>query len=86
MLAIETDEHGHRGYDKEDEKIRYDDLFMTAKRSGKWIFIRFNPDQKGPVPGLEDKLDILMDEIDKQIERIYDEENEDLVEIIYLFY
>ena len=32
----------HSSYDKEDEKIRYDDLYMVF--SGKWVFIRFNPD------------------------------------------
>ena len=42
ILAIETDEFGHRGYDRHDEEIRYDDLFMI--HSSKWIFIRFNPD------------------------------------------
>ena len=43
MLAIETDEHQHRSYDAEDEENRYDDVFVGA-HSGKWIFIRFNPD------------------------------------------
>ena len=43
MLAIETDEHQHRSYDAEDEENRYDDVFVGAY-SGKWIFIRFNPD------------------------------------------
>ena len=43
MLAIETDEFQHRSYDARQEEIRYDDLFIGA-HSGKWIFIRFNPD------------------------------------------
>ena len=43
MLAIETDEHQHRSYDAQDEENRYNDLFVGAY-SGKWIFIRFNPD------------------------------------------
>lgn len=42
ILAIETDEFAHRSYDNHDEEVRYDDLFMI--HSGKWIFIRFNPD------------------------------------------
>ena len=42
LLCVETDEHAHAGYDKRDEEIRYDDLYMVY--SGKWIFIRFNPD------------------------------------------
>ena len=28
ILAVETDEFGHRSYDQHDEEIRYDDLFM----------------------------------------------------------
>ena len=43
MLAIETDEHQHRPHDAEDEENRYEDVFVGAY-SGKWIFIRFNPD------------------------------------------
>ena len=42
MLAIETDEGQHKSYDDEDETNRYDDLYMH--HSGKFIFIRFNPD------------------------------------------
>ena len=42
ILAIETDEFGHSKYNEKDEEIRYDDLYMI--HSGKWIFIRFNPD------------------------------------------
>jgi hypothetical protein len=33
MLAVETDENAHRGYDEKDEEIRYDDLYMI--HSGK---------------------------------------------------
>jgi len=42
MIAVETDERQHRGYDKQDEEDRYSDLYMV--HSGNWIFIRFNPD------------------------------------------
>ena len=52
--------------------------------SGKWIFVRFNPDGKGV--DIEDKLDKLVEEIETQIERIETDENTDLVEIIKLFY
>lgn len=82
MLAIETDEDAHRGYDVQDEVQRYDDLFMIFP--GKWIFIRFNPDEKGT--DLDDKIQILLENIEEQIERIENEENDELVEIIYLFY
>jgi len=82
LLCIETDEFAHRGYDEKDEEIRYDDLYMVF--SGKWIFIRFNPDGKGV--DMEDKLDRLVEEVEKQIWRIENEENTELVEIIKLFY
>ena len=85
MIAIETDEYAHRSYDEKDEEIRYDDLYMIY--SGKWIFIRFNPDttmtQKSDI---EDRIIVLLNVIENQIERIRLEENQDLVEIIKLFY
>ena len=82
ILAIETDEFGHRGYDPHDEEIRYDDVFMV--HSGKWIFVRFNPDGKGV--DLEDKIPVLLEEIHRQTERIELGENDKLVEIIKLYY
>jgi hypothetical protein len=82
ILAVETDEFKHRGYDEIDEEIRYDDLYMI--HSGKWIFIRFNPD--GGNIDIEDKLEVLIEEIKEQIRRIEKEENEGLVEIVKLFY
>ena len=85
ILAVETDEFSHRGYDKKDEEIRYDDLYMI--HSGKWIYIRFNPDiTRTQNVDLEDRIDILLSEIAKQIKRIEMGENKDLVEIIKLFY
>ena len=82
ILAIETDEFGHNGYDPLDEEIRYDDLYMI--HSGKWIFIRFNPD--GGKVDLEDKLKVLVKEMEEQIRRIECEENEGLLEIVKLYY
>ncbi len=82
LLCIETDEYAHIGYDKTDEEIRYDDLFMI--HSGKWVFIRFNPDGKGVK--LIDKLVVLVKEVNKQIKRIEHEQNTELIEIIKLFY
>jgi hypothetical protein len=52
--------------------------------SGKWIFIRFNPDGKGV--DIEDKLSSLLEEIEAQIERIGRDENTELVEIIKMYY
>ncbi len=82
ILAIETDEFAHSRYDPLDEEIRYDDLYMI--HSGKWVFIRFNPD--GGKADLEDKLEVLVREIEEQIRRIENEENEDLLEIVKLYY
>jgi hypothetical protein len=77
-------------YDKTEEEIRYDDLFML--HGGKFIFIRFNPDpftnslgtKKNPY--MKKRMDYLKEEIDIQIERIEQEENSELLEISYLFY
>jgi len=89
LLAVETDERQHRGYDQKDEEDRYDDLYMV--HSGKWVFIRFNPDsyvEKGVRrnPDVKKRLPVLLDQIHKQIERIEKEENEGLVEIVKLYF
>ena len=85
MFAIETDEFGHRSYDPHDEEIRYDDLYMI--HSGKWIWIRFNPDsnRESKKTSFESKLGNLIKEMEKQIKRIENEENEKLVEIIKMY-
>ena len=90
LIAIETDENQHKSYDKMDEETRYDDLFMA--HSGKWIYIRFNPDKyinangirKNPM--IATRLEALKTEIEKQLERIEREENVELVERIYMYY
>lgn len=85
ILAIETDEFAHKGYDKKDEEIRYDDLYMI--HSGKWIYIRFNPDKTiYNKSTIDERLHALLDIIEKQIYRIEQNENKELVEIIKLFY
>lgn len=82
LLCVETDEFAHKAYDTKDEEIRYDDLFMV--HSGKWVFIRFNPDGKGV--DMDDKLCRLVEEIHTQIKRIENEENTELLEVVKLFY
>lgn len=82
LLCIETDEFAHKRYDPKDEEIRYDDLYMV--HSGKWVFIRFNPDGKGVA--MVDKLARLVQEIHSQIKRIENEENTELLEVLKLFY
>lgn len=90
LLCIEVDEHQHKRYDKKDEEIRYDDLFMI--HGGKFIFIRFNPDifinelgtKKNPY--MKRRMEYLEQEINNQLDRINKEENNELLETVYLFY
>lgn len=84
MLAVETDEFAHRGYDERDEEIRYDDLYML--HSGKWIFIRFNPDDNRDKTDFEDKIEKLLQTMEESIQRIEQGLNTEPVEIIKLFY
>ena len=90
MLAIETDEHQHRSYDPTDEEHRYDDLMCGL--TCKWIYIRFNPDSyrdshgNSHNPDLCCRLKDLYIAIQTQIDRIRNNENHDLVEIIPLYY
>lgn len=70
-------------YGEKDEEIRYDDLEMI--HGGKAIFIRFNPDG-GRGVDFEDMIERLLEEIEKQIERIENDENENLLEIVKLYY
>lgn len=90
MLAIETDENAHKSYDKMDEETRYHDLMMGF--TGKWIYIRFNPDKyktksgKTLNPPLLTRLEKLGTVIENQINKIRKGENTELVERYYLFY
>jgi len=90
LLCIETDENQHLYYNKNDELNRYNDCYMVL--SGKLIFIRFNPDKykdknnKTQNPELKNRFQILKKEIEKQLLKIKNEENKDLLEIIYLYY
>ena len=90
LLVVETDENQHKSYDTMDEEIRYHDLCMAY--SGKWIYIRFNPDKykskngKNKNPEISTRLIQLKKEIDKQIERIKNEENTEQLEIQYMYY
>jgi hypothetical protein len=90
LLCIETDENQHKSYSKQDEEARYHDLFMAY--GGKFIFIRFNPDKykdengKSSNPMLFNRLIVLEEEINKQIKRIENDENIDLLEVIELYY
>ena len=60
--------------------------------SGKWIYIRFNPDKyismagKKKNPAIATRLEKLKLEIEKQISRAEKGENVELVEMIYMYY
>jgi hypothetical protein len=90
MLCIEIDEDQHKSYIKENEKARYDDLFMDY--SGKYIFIRYNPDKfkdkygKSKNPYFDTRMEVLENVINKHILRIQAEDNENLLEIHHVFY
>jgi hypothetical protein len=90
LLVIETDENQHKSYDQMDEESRYNDLVMAF--SGKWVYIRFNPDKyvnkKGvnKNPMIASRLVELQREIKKQVERIQKEENIEMIERVYLYY
>lgn len=90
LLCIETDERQHLKYNKKDEELRYDDLYMI--HGGKFVFIRFNPDKftnslgTKKNPSMSYRMEILENEIKKQMERINNNENSELLEIVYIFY
>jgi hypothetical protein len=85
ILAIETDEFAHRSYNPKDEEMRYHDLEMVF--GGKWVFIRFNPDPTAnDKTDIEDRIRELMDVIEEQHARIENEENEELLEVIKMYY
>ena len=90
LLCIETDENQHKRYDQKDEEIRYDDLYML--HSGKFVFIRFNPDKYINKNGtavntsMKKRMDDLQNEINIHIERINAEKNTELLELHYLYY
>jgi hypothetical protein len=91
LLCVETDEFQHRRHNNTNyEEVRYEDLYMI--HGGKFIFIRFNPDKYIDKKGktiettVKKRLERLKEEVDKQIIRINNEENNELLEIVYLFY
>ena len=88
LLAIETDESAHVGYDKKDKIVGYDDLFMAI--GTKFVFIRFNCDtnrqEHGAKTSLEHKSHALLERIATQIARIEKNKNTELCDIMKLFY
>ena len=90
MLCIEIDENQHKSYIKESETSRYDDLFMDF--SGKYIFIRYNPDKFidkyhiSKHPFFDTRMEVLTHAIERHINRINNYENTELIELHHLFY
>ena len=93
LLAIETDENQHKGYNINNEDNRSNDIMMAY--TSPHYFIRFSPngnyikDGKKSNPQFTTRLIILKNEIDKVIkfiksEKIYEREN--LITNKYLFY
>ena len=89
MLCIEVDENQHKYYTTESEFVRYNEIIYDL--TCKYIFIRFNPDiyrtnniiQK---TNIKTRLNILGSEVIKQMQNINEGKNEELLEIIHLFY
>ena len=90
LLCVEVDEDQHKYRNRQDELTRYDDLMML--HGGKFIFIRYNPDVfvdsegKRRNPESATRLKELKTSILHSIERIQEEDNDDLVEIENLFF
>ena len=90
MLAIEVDEFQHKKYDPKDEEARYNDMIMIF--SGKWYYIRYNPDTYRDVnnniqnPDTYTRLSVLKKTIDKAINTISNEKNKELITIEYIYY
>jgi hypothetical protein len=89
MLCIEVDENQHKYRPKYDDFIRYNEILCDF--TGKFIFIRYNPDKykinnKYVETNIDDRLNELSSEVAKQIDRIQNYENQDMLEIIYLYY
>jgi len=85
-LCIEIDENQHRGYEDGYEIMRYNDLFLDF--SGKYVFLRINPDpfQEGldrKDPPFEERLVI----VDREIQDIMKNGGvEELIDVRHFFY
>lgn len=89
MLCIEIDENQHKYYTKDDDFVRYNEILCDL--TCKYIFIRYNPDKykmNGKIVDLQfaQRMILLDQTIRNKIERINNNENTDLLEIVHLFY
>lgn len=88
MLCLEIDENQHKSYLPTYELERYNDLWMDF--SGKYIFIRYNPDaykvvRKRQNPPFATRMKALVQLLETQMNRIQKDEH-DLFEIHHLYY
>jgi len=90
MIAIECDEEQHKRYDKKDQEARYNDMYMVF--SGKWYYIRFNPDIYNDKngyrinPPIQTRLIALKKAVDNAIVIIENGQNTELVTIEYMYF
>jgi hypothetical protein len=90
MICVEVDERQHKGYNTKDEEDRYHDLYMIY--SGKWLFIRFNPDSylddknQRQNPNIESRYHSLLNEIQRHMTRVEQQDNQELIEVHRLFF
>jgi len=90
MLAIEVDEFQHKRYNKKDEEARYNDMTMVF--TGKWYYIRYNPDTYKDAneirqdTDMKTRLNKLQNTIDEAIYEITNEKNEEFIKFKYLYY
>ena len=90
-VIVEIDENQHNTYEDSCECARLNEI-VNGIGGKSVIVIRYNPDKynnkmsKKVNPLLKTRLNVLKDEINKQVFRILSEENKDLVEVIYLYY
>ena len=95
VIIFAIDENQHKYYNEECERRRIDELY-TGFADRPIIFIRFNPDKykikmkNGSVatrnPRFNTRMEVLETELKKHIERIENYENQDILEIHYLYY
>ena len=91
LVAVEVDENQHRGYDKNDEELRINEILHNIGFDKKMVFVRFNPDrftEKGKqrrVP-IEKRLDKLKNTLKDIFEYLVDHEYEDIHTEFKLFY
>jgi hypothetical protein len=90
MFCIEIDENQHKYYNQKKEVERYDNMMMIF--TGKWYYIRFNPDKYKDKdkniknPRMDTRLKKLKEVVETKIKLIEQENNKNLITIEYLYY